>query len=62
MEPGTAFRIGIADGDNGLFTLLMARVVYVAPSPGTQWFLGCTFTPKLREEILTWMQGIGREE
>ena len=62
METGTAFRIGIADGNDGLFTLLMARVVYIAPAPGGQWFVGCTFTPKLREEILAWMQGIGKEE
>jgi len=62
IEPGTDFRIAIADGDDGLFTLLLARVVYVAPAPGNHWFMGCTFTPKLREEILTWMQNIGREE
>src|SRR5260370_1450782 len=61
-EPGTAFRIGIADGNDGLFTLLMARVVYIASAPGGQWFVGCTFTPKLREEILVWMQSIGKEE
>ena len=62
IEPGTVFRIAIADGDDGLFTLLMARVVYIVPAPGGQWFVGCTFTPKLREEILIWMQSIGREE
>jgi PilZ domain len=62
MEPGTAFRIGIADGNDGLFTLLMARVLYIAPAPSGQWSVGCTFTPKLREEILAWMQSIGKEE
>src|SRR5690349_3891481 len=62
MESGTTFRIGIADGDDGLFTLLMARVVYIVPAPGGQWFVGCTFTPKLREEILVWMQSIGKDE
>jgi c-di-GMP-binding flagellar brake protein YcgR len=62
MEPGTAFRIGIADGEDGLFTLLMARVVYLAPAPAHKWFVGCHFTPKLREEILQWMQRIGGEE
>jgi len=61
MEPGTTFRIGIADGDDGLFTLLMARAIYIVPAPGGQWFVGCTFTPKLREEILTWMQNIGKD-
>ena len=62
MEPGTVFRMGIADGNDGLFTLLMARVVYIVPAPYGQCFVGCTFTPKLREEIFVWMQSIGREE
>jgi hypothetical protein len=62
MEPGTIFRIGVADGDDGLFTLLIARVVYIVPAADGQWFVGCTFTPMLREEILAWMQRIGREE
>jgi c-di-GMP-binding flagellar brake protein YcgR len=60
MEPATVFRIGVADGEDGLFTLLMARVVHISPRSDGKWAVGCTFTPKLREEILTWMEGIGR--
>ncbi len=59
MEPGTAFRIGIADGIDGLFTLLSSRVVYVDERPGPKYFVGCTFTPILREDILAWIQNIG---
>ena len=62
MEPGTAFRIGIVDGDDGLFTLLMAQAIYVAAASDDKWAVGCTFTPKLREEILAWLEKIGREE
>src|SRR5947207_11393787 len=51
IEPGTIFRIGIADGNDGLFTLLMARVVYIVHATDGQWVVGCTFTPKLREYI-----------
>jgi len=61
MEPGTAFRIGIADGDDGLFTLLTARAIYVTSASDDKWVVGCTFTPKLREEILAWLEKIGRQ-
>jgi hypothetical protein len=61
IEPGTVLRVAIADGENGLFTLLQARVIHTAPSSDGRWFMGCSFTPKLREEILAWMQNIGRE-
>jgi hypothetical protein len=59
IEPGTAFRIGIADGNDGLFTLLSSRVIYVDEAPDHKWFLGCTFTPKLRQDILLWVERIG---
>ena len=59
MEPGTAFRIGIADGDDGLFTLLSSRVLYVDEQPGPKYFVGCTFTPMLRADILVWIERIG---
>ncbi len=59
IEPGTAFRIGIADGTDGPFTLLSSRVVRVAPAPGQKWFVGCAFTPKLREDILAWIERLG---
>ena len=59
MEPGTAFRIGIADGDDGLFTLLSSRVVYVDERPDAKFFVGCTFTPLLREDIFVWIKNIG---
>lgn len=59
IEPGTAFRIGIADGNDGLFTLLSSRAVYVDEAPGHKWYMGCTFTPKLREDILAWIEKIG---
>jgi len=59
MQPGTVFRIGIADGDDGLFTLLSSRVIYVDERPGPKYFVGCTFTPMLREDILAWIERIG---
>ena len=59
IEPGTAFRIGIAEGTDGPFTLLSSRVVHVAPGPAQKWYVGCTFTPKLREDILAWIEGLG---
>src|ERR1700687_3303682 len=59
LEPGTAFRLGIADGTDGLFTLLLSRVVHAGPAPGRKWLVGCTFTPKLREDILAWIEKIG---
>src|SRR5437667_255598 len=62
MAAGPALLTGIADGDDGLFTLLMAQAIYVAAASDDQWAVGCTFTPKLREEILAWLEKIGREE
>jgi hypothetical protein len=62
MEPGTLFRIGVASGNDGLFTLLMARAIYVVSASDDKWAVGCTFTPKLREEILAWLEKIGRKD
>ena len=59
MEPGTHFRISIADDIEERFTLLLSQVVYVREAPGCKWFVGCEFTPILREEIFTWIEKIG---
>jgi hypothetical protein len=59
IEPDTVIRVGIADEIDGLFTLLSSRVVYVNEGPSRKWLLGCTFTPKLREDILAWIEKIG---
>ncbi len=58
IEPGTAIRIGIAEGIDGPFTLLSSRVVYVKEAISSKWFVGCVFTPRLREGILKWIEQI----
>jgi len=59
LEPGMQLRVGIADEIEGRFTLLSSQVVYVCEAPGHRWFVGCIFTPKLREDIFAWIENIG---
>src|SRR5262245_13723764 len=40
IEPGTTFRIGIVEGNDGLFTLLASRAVYVVEAPDHKWYVG----------------------
>ncbi len=61
MEPGTHFRIGIADDVEERFTLLLSQVVYVCEAPECKWFVGCEFTPIIREDIFAWIEKIGEK-
>jgi len=55
FEPGTILRIGLIHDKGGV---LVARAVYVTPTPEGDWTIGCTFPKKLDEnELRDWLQG-----